>query len=95
MQDQQQLNDTEEYHHTRRRRITAIFRLTDGDIHGSVDLDDLLRYARHHKIGVFTIGVEGSDKESLQQQLGKTQVIYVEDIHDLPEKMRKLAIRKA
>jgi len=69
--------------------------LTDGDIHGRIDLDDLLRYAKHHKVEVITIGVQGSDKESLQQHLGRERVICVEDIHDLPEEMRKLAIRKA
>jgi len=72
-----------------------VIMLTDGDIHGEIDLDDLLRYARHQAVEVFTIGVQGSDKESLQQNLGRNQVIYVEDIHELPEEMRKLAIRRA
>jgi uncharacterized protein YegL len=72
-----------------------IIMLTDGDIHGSIDLDDLIRYARRLQVEIFTIGVIGSDSESLRQSLGTEQVLYLEDIHDLPEEIRRIAIRKA
>ena len=72
-----------------------VIMLTDGDINGRICLDDLLRFARQSKIEVITIGVQGSDRNSLRQSLGKDQVLYVEDIHELPEEMRRLAIRKA
>ncbi len=76
-------------------RKKLVIMLTDGDIHGQISLDDLLRFARQSKTEVITIGVQGSDKESLEHELGKDQVIYVEDIHDLPEQIRRLAIRQA
>lgn len=78
---------------TARKKLVVM--LTDGDINGQIDLDDLLRFARQSKTEIITIGVQGSDKDILQQELGKTQVVYVEDIHALPEEMRRLAIRKA
>ncbi|MFC1551923.1 VWA domain-containing protein [Candidatus Latescibacterota bacterium] len=58
-----------------------IFMLTDGDINGMLNIDDLMRYAKHLNTNVFTIGIAGSDETMLRETLGKDNVIYIEDIH--------------
>ena len=68
-----------------------IFMLTDGDINGMLNIDDLLRYAKHLNTNVFTIGIAGSDEVILREKLGKDKVIYIEDIHTLPNVLRKKA----
>ena len=69
-----------------------IFMLTDGDINGSIALDDLLRYSKSIKTEVITIGVKGSDEKTLQTQLGRKNVLFVEAVHSLPDEMRKIVI---
>jgi len=68
-----------------------IFMLTDGDITGSIHLDDLGRYAKHLNTRVITIGISGSDEMMLRKQLGKENVIFIEDIHMLPNVLREKA----
>ena len=60
---------------------------------GEIDIEDLLRYAKIIDTKIITIGISGSDKDSLQNHLGKNQVIYVNDIQDLPTEMNKLILR--
>jgi uncharacterized protein with von Willebrand factor type A (vWA) domain len=68
-----------------------VFMLTDGDINGMLNIDDLLRYAKHLNTNVLTIGIMGSDETMLRETLGKDNVIYIEDIHTLPNVLRKKA----
>jgi uncharacterized protein with von Willebrand factor type A (vWA) domain len=68
-----------------------IFMLTDGDINGSINIGDIARYAKHLKTSVITIGIAGSDEAMLKETLGAKNVIYIEDIHMLPNVLRKKA----
>jgi len=66
-----------------------VFMLTDGYINGSISLDDLNRYAKHLNTRVITIGISGSDEKIFKDQFGRDNVIYIEDIHTLPNILRK------
>ncbi|MFC1550922.1 VWA domain-containing protein [Candidatus Latescibacterota bacterium] len=66
-----------------------IFMLTDGDINGSLNIDDLRRYTKHLSTNVITIGIIGSDETTLRETLGKDNVIYIEDIQTLPNVLKK------
>ncbi len=68
-----------------------IFMLTDGDIRGTLNIDDLRRYAKHLNTNIITIGIMGSDETMLRETLGKDNVIYIEDIRTLPNVLRKKA----
>ncbi|MFC1608094.1 VWA domain-containing protein [Candidatus Latescibacterota bacterium] len=68
-----------------------IFMLTDGDVNGTLNIEDLLRYAKHLNTNLITIGITGSDETMLRETLGKDNVIYIEDIHTLPNVLRKKA----
>jgi uncharacterized protein with von Willebrand factor type A (vWA) domain len=74
-----------------RAHKTIIFMLTDGDINGTLNIDDLQRYAKHLNTTVITIGIAGSDETMLNETLGNKNVIYIEDIHTLPNVLRKKA----
>jgi len=70
-----------------------VIMLTDGDVHGEIDIEDLIRYAKMVNTKVITIGITGSDTDSLQDYLGKNQVIYVDEIQNLPNEMNQLILR--
>ena len=68
-----------------------IIMLTDGDINGSIQIEDLTRYAKHINTSILTIGIKGSDETTLKETLGTKNVIYIEDINQLPETLKKKA----
>ena len=67
--------------------------LTDGDISGQIVVDDLMRYARVIKTEVITLGLLRCDINNIKEQLAGTQVIYIDDIHTLPEELRRAALK--
>jgi len=69
-----------------------IFTLTDGDITGFDDPIELVNKALIKNIEVFVIAVDGSDYSELINQFGKTKVIKIDHISDLPLQIKKLAI---
>ena len=68
-----------------------IITLTDGDLNGSPPIPDLLRYAKHHIIEVYCIGVTGTNPEELKQQFEEDKVTYIEEISTLPRAIWQLA----
>jgi len=71
-----------------------VFCLTDGDLNGTPNIPDLLRYAKHHNTQIYCIGVTGSDPEELKRNFEKEAVIYVEEMSTLPQKVSQLARRQ-
>jgi uncharacterized protein with von Willebrand factor type A (vWA) domain len=69
-----------------------IFTLTDGDVVGSDDPSELLKEAIRRNIDVFITAVEGSDYLELTSQFGKTNVIKIDHISDLPFQIKKLVM---
>lgn len=69
-----------------------IFILTDGDITGFDDPVELTKEADRKNIDVFIICVEGSDYLELTSQFGKTNVIKIDHISDLPFQIKKLVV---
>jgi hypothetical protein len=71
-----------------------VFCLTDGDLNGTPNIPDQLRYAKHHNTQIYCIGVPGSDPEDLKNEFGRDKVVYVEDIAELPRKIRQLTMKQ-
>ncbi len=69
-----------------------IFILTDGDVAGSDDPIELTKKASRKNIDVFVIAVEGSDYSELTNQFGKTKVIKIDRISELPFEIKKIVI---
>lgn len=69
-----------------------IFILTDGDISGFDDPVELVKEAYRKNIDVFVIAVEGSDYLELANQFGKTNVIKINFISELPFKIKKMVV---
>lgn len=69
-----------------------IFILTDGDIAGSDAPIELTKEASRKNIEVFIIAVEGSDYSELISQFGKTNVIKIDHISDLPFQINKMVV---
>ncbi|MFX0140048.1 MAG: VWA domain-containing protein [Candidatus Hodarchaeota archaeon] len=69
-----------------------IFILTDGDVTGSDDPVELVNEASQKNINVFIIAVEGSDYLELVSKFGKTKVIKIDHILELPLQIKKMVI---
>jgi len=69
---------------THKRLVIA---LTDGDLSGRIDIEDLALCAKRLSIDLFCIGVGVSDEILLKRKFGPKKVLYVEDIKSLPEEM--------
>jgi hypothetical protein len=64
--------------------------LTDGDLRGEVDVENLVIWAKRNSIDLVCIGVEGSDEVLLKRKFGANNVLYVEDICNLLKEMRRV-----
>jgi uncharacterized protein with von Willebrand factor type A (vWA) domain len=71
-----------------------IFMLTDGDLHGTPKVEELLHLSKIQNVEVFCIGVKGSSKAEIQRIFGKSNSLYVSDISSLPAEVRKIAINR-
>jgi Mg-chelatase subunit ChlD len=68
--------------------------LTDGDLNGTPPMPEQIRYAKHHNTQVYCIGVTGSEPQELTHQFEQDKVIYIEDITDLPRRVRELTLKQ-
>ena len=64
--------------------------MTDDDITGFDDPVELINEAIRKNIEVFIITVEGSDSLELANQFGKTYVIKIDYIYDIPFQIKKM-----
>ncbi|MFQ6115797.1 MAG: VWA domain-containing protein, partial [bacterium] len=71
-----------------------VFCLTDGDLNGTPNIPEQIRYAKHQNTQVYCIGVTGSDPQELKQQFGAEKAIYVEELSQLPKRLSQLTIRR-
>lgn len=71
-----------------------IFMLTDGDLYGVPSIEDLLHLARAQNIEVFCIGIEGSNKNEIEQLFGTENSLFITDIGKLPEEIKTTALNR-
>ncbi|MFA5034002.1 MAG: vWA domain-containing protein [bacterium] len=64
--------------------------LTDGDLNGTFDIDDLLQYAEEYRIEVICVGIKGSSVFELKLHFDKS--IYVDRIAELPRKLKEVTL---
>jgi hypothetical protein len=70
-----------------------IFMLTDGDLTGTFNTGDLVRYAKHLGVLVYVIGITGSNERILRRWFGKKNILYIEDVSTLPEELTKKVMK--
>jgi uncharacterized protein with von Willebrand factor type A (vWA) domain len=72
-----------------------IVMLTDGDLVGRYDVEEVLERACRFDVNVFVIGVQGSEAQDLLSVFGPQNAIYIPEVQRLGEELKKVVVEKA
>lgn len=69
--------------------------LTDGDLAGSLDVNEVRNEALTAGIGVVCVGVKGSNEAGLKMVFGEENAVYVEEIRLLPGALKRTVVGRS
>jgi nitric oxide reductase activation protein len=66
--------------------------LTDGDLVGRYDVEEVLERARRLDVDTFCVGVQGSEEQALAAVFGPRNAVYVPDVQRLAGELKDVVV---